>query len=484
MNDIVQAVEDIWVGDLLGRKAEGAYLRRYIERLYDADKKDQTSFVLNINSEWGHGKTWFLKNLSRELRQNHPVVYFDAWKNDFSNDALLSFVSVVCDELSKLFWKDKPISQKIIKVKSIFSSLSKSALPILLSVLAKQLTGKALDDLGLSDKVKDAFVDASDEFSKVVSASAIDSFLTQRNAISDFSNAIQSLVEEIRKKPSIKLPICIMVDELDRCRPTYAIELLEAIKHLFSINGVFFILATDTRQLGHSIKAVYGERFNSHAYLKRFFYAEYQLAEPNYQNMADYLFSYASFSERLFVPEPLNKDYGLKGFFSKTAEFFRLTTRDQEQVFAILEAISLTTDKKDIHFIFLLFLVCIKHKFGELAETVFVHRNSTKLNEFFSEIILEIKNVKIESIKDDDEFLGQRVDLSIREIFEHYFKLLGTNLNAAMFSKEDSFHYKENIRRKLFEGKTRNSRTGKYEGSHDLNNYFDLLSQAGRISVR
>ena len=65
-------------------------------------------------------------------------------------------------------------------------------------------------------------------------------------------------------------PVVVVIDELDRCRPLYAIELLEAAKHLFSVENIVFVLAINLRELGHSIKAVYGSDFDSHEYLERF----------------------------------------------------------------------------------------------------------------------------------------------------------------------------------------------------------------------
>jgi hypothetical protein len=72
----------------------------------------------------------------------------------------------------------------------------------------------------------------------------------------------------------------VFIDELDRCRPTYSIELLERIKHLFDIPGLVFVLATDLAQLSNSICAVYGSRFDSRRYLQRFINLEYSLKEP------------------------------------------------------------------------------------------------------------------------------------------------------------------------------------------------------------
>ena len=75
-------------------------------------------------------------------------------------------------------------------------------------------------------------------------------------------------------------PFYVLVDELDRCRPTYAISLLERAKHLFEVNDVVFIVATDTKQLSSAIRAVYGQEFDSPRYLGRFFDRTYEFDTP------------------------------------------------------------------------------------------------------------------------------------------------------------------------------------------------------------
>lgn len=63
----------------------------------------------------------------------------------------------------------------------------------------------------------------------------------------------------------------IFIDELDRCRPSVAIDTLEQVKHLFDLPEIKFIIATDTTQLSHSVKTIYGEGFHGRTYLRRFF---------------------------------------------------------------------------------------------------------------------------------------------------------------------------------------------------------------------
>ena len=74
-----------------------------------------------------------------------------------------------------------------------------------------------------------------------------------------------------------------MIDELDRCRPSYATELLEIAKHLFSVDRIVFVLAINRSELAHSVKALYGSKFDAKGYLGRFFDLDYLLPAPDRQ---------------------------------------------------------------------------------------------------------------------------------------------------------------------------------------------------------
>jgi predicted KAP-like P-loop ATPase len=115
--------------------------------------------------------------------------------------------------------------------------------------------------------VIDADEIVEDELSKVMetlTGDALENYLKQKNTILAFHDALTNLIN----LTTLGKPIVIFVDELDRCRPPYAISLLERIKHLFDIEGLVFVLSLDKEQLGHSIGAVYGDRIDSASYLK------------------------------------------------------------------------------------------------------------------------------------------------------------------------------------------------------------------------
>jgi predicted KAP-like P-loop ATPase len=77
------------------------------------------------------------------------------------------------------------------------------------------------------------------------------------------------------------------VDELDRCRPTYAIQTLELVKHLFNVPGLIFIFALDIEQLSHSVQTVYGQNMDAQGYLCRFFDYFMMMTYETNRNLVD-----------------------------------------------------------------------------------------------------------------------------------------------------------------------------------------------------
>jgi hypothetical protein len=116
---------------------------------------------------------------------------------------------------------------------------------------------------------------ASKVFAEAVSDETdTNGYLEAKEAIASFLTALEDLPQDSGK------PMVIMIDELDRCRPSYAIELLEVAKHLFAVNNVVFVLAVNRAQMVHSVKALYGAGFDAEGYLRRFFDLDFQLPEP------------------------------------------------------------------------------------------------------------------------------------------------------------------------------------------------------------
>ncbi len=383
---------NFWVGDILKREDAAKYLESYLTKRYQL-KKDEDGFVLAVNAEWGYGKTFMLERWQKELAfKNHPVVYFDAWKNDFTSEPLIAFISELDTGLTD-FFKHVPTGKKLYT--TAYNQLKKIVKPasrVLLAAGAKHIVGLS------SEKMVEIFNDNEDDESsdddgkkegkekpfdsvKKSLANAVDNALKEhkntKTAIKEFKEKLEQLIEALDKSDNIQLPIFIFIDELDRCRPNYAIELLESIKHLFGVKGIYFIVATNMAQLSESIKAVYGAGFDGERYLKRFFDLEYSLPEPSNFDFAKSLFrgSIKPHPSKIMVGiSPINGIYEqgeiFEFIFSQFATYFKATPRDQKQVIKILEAAFLNLESEKIHINLLFFLTFLFQRSSTIFKSI------------------------------------------------------------------------------------------------------------------
>ncbi|MBH0090307.1 P-loop NTPase fold protein [Pseudoalteromonas sp. NSLLW218] len=268
--------------DNLDRAKYATYLTSLIKAKGGTDKNNLSNYVLNLDAEWGAGKTYFLKRWSEDLKSNHPVVYIDTWAIDYLESPLMTVLSEIIEQLkSQTDRADTP------KAKAKFKEIIKAAAPRVGSGLMKRYLGFDLDvfdssqtdGANLSNKEID-FSKAGEKVLEIFCKEVTDS----KKSVKALKLAIQDWVEYVVDHPVKNMntitnsyPAFIFIDELDRCKPTYAVEMLEAIKHVFDIPGLVFIVATNTMQLSHTVKAVYGSKFDAEIYLSRFFDNKYYL---------------------------------------------------------------------------------------------------------------------------------------------------------------------------------------------------------------
>jgi len=363
--------DDPFGNDLLDRQKEIDNLSTLLQNL-------NSPAVLAINSPWGTGKTTFVKMWEAYLqKQKVGTLYFNAWKTDFSEDPLVSFLGEINEGLSELVGTSKKSKEAWSKTKAIGKQIAKRGLPALIKI----------GTVGIIDTAEIV----EEELSKVMeglTGDALDQYLQQKSAISDFHAALSELVQ---LSPG-ENPVVIFVDELDRCRPTYAITLLERIKHLFDIEGLIFVLSLDKTQLCHSIRAVYGAGIDAEAYLRRFIDFEYQLSRPEMGAYLDSLFGALRLDDyfnkrRKFRELQYEKDHLLKVIL-ELSTLQRLSLREIEQLLAGIN-LALRTAKKNefVYPALLTFLMVTKEKRPDIYQS-FISPNvpETEIIEYLYEI--------------------------------------------------------------------------------------------------
>ena len=100
-----------------------------------------------------------------------------------------------------------------------------------------------------------------------------------RKSVQNFRTVLEDMASTLSES-SQNRPLVVVIDELDRCRPSYAVELLEVAKHLFTVDHIVFVLAVNRSELAHSIRSLYGSDFDGDGYLRRFFDIDFQLPGP------------------------------------------------------------------------------------------------------------------------------------------------------------------------------------------------------------
>lgn len=315
-------------------------------------------FVLAINNKWGTGKTTFVKMWEQYLKNKEfQTLYFNAWENDFENNPLTALMG----ELKTLTKKSTETKFKSTLKKAAI--LSKHVAPI----VAKTIVDKYVN----TDSVKSAIVGVTEGLVGVFENN-VNEYSKKKHSISDFRDSLSEFISNTGDGK----PLIFIVDELDRCRPDYAVSILEQIKHFFSIPNAVFVLSIDKTQLGNAIKGVYGsESLDADEYLRRFIDLEYSIPEPNSEVFYEYLYDYFQFND-FFKSDQRSQINSLSrdgdSFLRICKVLFtnrNIPLRQQEKIFALarLALRSFRVDNFVIPhtFIYLIFIKFRNNKFYE-----------------------------------------------------------------------------------------------------------------------
>ncbi len=240
--------------DKLNRLKQVTWLSNLIK---DLDNKD--SYILGLESPRWSWKTFFLKMFKSELENEEnngiKVIYLNTFSLDYIDDPLLVLLGKINEELPK----SEQQKQKFVKI-------TKKLAPLWWKLLSR-IFFWGIDITAIPDEIEKAIdKDLWDYTEKL-----LESYLHIENNIKELRQLLGKLKEEYSK-------VIFIVDELDRCKPDFALNLLEFIKHIFDISGYIFILSYDKEQLNELIKYRYGN-INPEVYIQKFVDFEFSLSQ-------------------------------------------------------------------------------------------------------------------------------------------------------------------------------------------------------------
>ena len=393
-NEVIIDKDNIFENDKLKRQDEIIRLTSIIEAV-------DNQMVLAINSEWGTGKTTFLKMWKQSLENDgYKTVFFNSWENDFSEDPFVSFIGEINKELgANEFTKDlieasKPVVMSILK-----------SIPGMLADALKNKTGVDLTSIKF------------DEIAENYISNKLDDYNKDKESATNFKEELKKFSTKIYE--NTEKPLIIFVDELDRCRPDFAIKLLERVKHYFNIENIIFILGVDKEALSNSIKVVYGEGTDINGYLTRFIDMEYKL---NINSKQDYV-------------AHLMQKY-------KIAELMGREQLSPKACFGILNMLNL--ELRDIEKILINF-------------TLFYKINCRKSVPFYQELVLFLIGLRYKNIKIYNQIKTKNIKMiELEGILNNYNasafsenKLIVSIIKCYLIKGLNDEEYIENIERNL-----------------------------------
>lgn len=256
--NIVPKPENPFKDDLLNRK-------QYADVLTQIVKNTEDGFTLSINADWGYGKTTFVKMWDAMLQsEGYKTIYFNAWESDFVADPMMALI----DGLRSGF-EEQDLPQEKLQFSKAFWTVATKLVKL---VPQWQVIGEVAEIF--QDGIKECLEDKDD----------LQKSLSIKKLVNDFREQLAKSAKDIGGDK----PLIIFVDELDRCRPDYAVQMLERIKHFFAIDNIIFVLSIDKKVLCKSIEAVYGGlKIDTEAYLRRFVDIEFDLPEPDISDFID-----------------------------------------------------------------------------------------------------------------------------------------------------------------------------------------------------
>ncbi|HWB06727.1 MAG TPA: P-loop NTPase fold protein [Verrucomicrobiales bacterium] len=226
------------------------------------------ALVISLNGTFGSGKSTFLEMWRNELTSNKPQIFpmilsLNAWESDFCGHPFLSIMGAFASVLEE----SSSSSARPVDAKRVLEA-AKSLGRVFLNV-GNQL----IDNATGIDPAEAIRAGRKKETSPPLKIDAITWYNTQVEKLKELRSALEAYFQTGEAR------VLILVDELDRCRPDYAIHYLETIKHIFDIQGLTFVLAVDPDQLSASAKALFGQNLNFPEYYRKF--VSWQIALPS-----------------------------------------------------------------------------------------------------------------------------------------------------------------------------------------------------------
>lgn len=421
-------IRSTFYNDSIGRNKD---LVNFIKIIDSIDE----SYSIALDSYWGSGKTFFVKQVKMildavtedtfckvegeiailsnwvQISQNmhlkkHVPIYYDAWANDCDDDPIYSLVyQMILDTENNKGIKDK------ISVSDVLSVAGK---------ITSAVAGFDPNEIAEPLKKKD--------------------FLETLRERKDIEKRIEEYIDKLLPEGCNRL--LIIIDELDRCNPEFAVKLLERIKHYFNNDKVTFVFAVNLAELQITIRKYYGNEFNASRYLDRFFDLRVTLPPPDI--------------EKFYSLIGFGRNFGMIGSLDEIMRVvFRknnMQMRDCIKYISLMKAVNSNLIRNSIYnmdarecSVIIIFKTIIPVVWGEMVNNIFLYNRFMRENDcsLLTSFYNDASTINIVSnallYLFDDELAGKTPDFTSQDDIKKLHIKIRKFYNALTNSKGEIF---------------------------------------------
>ena len=312
--------------------------------------------VISLDGGWGEGKTTFIKmwldQYQEQLGASGKAIYFDAFERDYVEDPFLPIVACLLEASKTGLHNETGQKDGASPAAKLATGAVKAARLLAFGALKNGVANVSggLVTPELIDESLQALSSKAEGGLDAALLSQLDKYMQHDQSIREFKESLTGWVRKYGR-------VVFIVDELDRCKPNFAVSLLERLKHFFDVPGIVFVLVMNRSQLEHGVNGLYGSRIDAERYISKFIHHSCDLPKAVLAENADLVTN--------FVEKSLDR-LGVDKFHSHMADVtalvasvFSLSVREVEILCSELAVIFRRQPKTDPRWLLMSTLLCV-----------------------------------------------------------------------------------------------------------------------------
>ncbi len=307
-------LKDLWAGS---SKDVGQFAKNLAEEI----KNEDTPFVLGVDGGYGTGKTYFSTRFTEYLKEKDlNAIYCSVWENDYLENPFVAISKEIIKNINN------------IKIKKKIKKVSENLIDSIVNVISCLNVSVNIGNVAVSANAKD------------ICNSIVKPWIDQKDEIQQFKLHLANFIKKIDGEKLV-----LIIDELDRCRPDFAVKTLEILKHFFDIEGLHVVLMINKKRLNKHINAFYNiqnlepeDEKKEESYLTKFINRYENIPNLNYELIVNDFLTKERLKEAIVkgnITEDENKFNSFKELKKSTIEACRSKGKTYRQSQSLINKI-------------------------------------------------------------------------------------------------------------------------------------------------